>query len=181
MTRRKSLSVVSGDRPEGLGFETIMDRELAARFGVPYVHLAAFAIDVDRINAEVDDAPDWPLGWEVFLTEAYLLDRFDPAEDEHRELVADACAAAMDKREAFGAQLAFAVWDAVERGVFAEELRSLFRQWKRRPRELAAGLADLWQRAGELRPRLARACLEAPVEPPIAPPTRQALERMAQG
>lgn len=176
--RRKPLSVVPAGAPEGLGLETIMDRGLAARFGVPYVHLAAFAIDVDRVNAEVSDDPSWPAGWEVFLTEQYLLDRFDPARPEDRELVTDTCEAVMEGGQALGAQLPFAVWDAVERGAWPDDLRVLFRGWKRRPRELARHLAALWSEADTQRRRLVEAALAVPLEPPLAPPTREELERM---
>ncbi len=178
MPRRKPLSVVSGE-PEGLGLETIMDRALAAQLGVPYVHLAAFAIDLDRINAEVGDAEGWPTGWEVFLTELYLRERFDPSRPDDRELVTETCAAVMEAGQALGAQLPFAVWDAVERGAWPEELRAIFRPWRRKPVQLARALDALFEDADAERQRLAAACLGVPLEPPLAPPTREALARIS--
>lgn len=179
MTRRRNLPVRGGAEPEGLGLTTIMDRALASRFGVPYVHLAVFAIDLDRINAEHGDAPGWPTGWEVFLTERYLLEHLTPDDPEQQELIEEVCLAVMEGGQALGAQLPFAVYDAVERGVWPERLRGPFRGWRHRPRQLLEALASLWETADREAPRLAAACLEATVEPPLAPPTRQALEEMA--
>jgi len=179
VARKRNLPVRSDDEPRGLGLTTIMDRALAARFGVAYVHLAAFAIDVDRVNAEHGDEPGWPTGWEVFLTERYLLDTFDLAREADHELLEHACISIIEGGQALGAQLPFAVYDAADRGVWPQTLLAPFATWRRRPRELLAALAELWERADEEGPRLAAACLEAPVEPELAPPTRAALERMA--
>jgi hypothetical protein len=179
MRRRKALEVVPGDTPSGLGLETIMDRGLAARFGVPYVHLAVFAIDLDRINAEAGDDDVWPTGWEVFLTELYLLDRFDPANDEHRELVADTCSTVMDAGQALGAQIPFAVWDAVARRAWPRDLERLFRSWKKKPEALARALADLHADPDAPR-RLAERALALSLDPSLAAPTREALEALAR-
>jgi hypothetical protein len=175
---RKPLSVLSPTAPEGLGVETIMDRTLAARFGVPYVHLAVFAIDLDRVNVEVAGREDWPTGWEVFLTEVHLLAHLDPADPEQRELIDEVCAGIIEGGQALGAQIPFAVFDAVERGAWPEDLRGLFRPWRGGPRGLVAQLAPLWEDPQGARERLAGACLGVALDPPLAPPTVESLERM---
>jgi len=162
-----------------------MDRELAQKHGVTYVHLAAFAIDVDRVRDEVETEaldPMWPFGFEVFLTEAWLVEKL--GEGANEALLADACAAVMKKSlahegQVFGAQLPFAVFDGVARGELPEKLRQLFAIWKHEPRDLLDDLAELWARAEAERPRLARACLEVELDPPLAPPTREKLEAWA--
>lgn len=176
---KKSLPRIDPAR-EKLGLPTIMDRALAARHGAPYVHLAAFAIDVDRVREAVEGYDDpRPFGWEVLLTEAYLLERF--AGEGATALLEDAVLSILDgEPDALGGQLAFAVWDAIERGELPVALRRAFASWRTRPKELVKELAKLWPRAHELVPELARDCLEAGIEPPLAPPTREALERMAE-
>jgi hypothetical protein len=173
----KSLPRI-GPASEKLGLTTIMDRGLAARHGIPYVHLAAFSIDVDRVREAVEGYDDpRPFGWEVFLTEAYLLHRFGP---EERALLEDAVLSILDgEPRALGAQLAFAVWDAIERGALPRELREVFRSWRARPEELVRELAPLWQDEARWRTELARGCLDAELDPPLSPPTREALEAMA--
>lgn len=163
---------------EKLGLPTIMDRALAAKHGAPYVHLAAFAIDVDRVREAVEGYGDpRPFGWEVLLTEAYLLARFGA---DAGALLEDAVLSILDgEPDALGGQLAFAVWDALERGELPAELRRAFASWRARPKELSRALGELWPDAPRLVAELARGCLEAPLEPPLAPPTREALERMA--
>ena len=179
MTKRRSLDVVSPDAPEGLGVETIMDRALAARFGVPYVHLAVFAIDVDRINAEHGDDDAFPAGFEVFLTELYLTARFDPVSDsDARELVVETCENVIESGQALGAQVPFAVYAAIERGTWPSELASVFRGWKKKPAELLRSVTALHDDPDAAR-RIATACLEAPLDPPLAGPTREALEALA--
>ena len=64
VTKQKRLNVVR-PRDTKLGRATIMDRALAQRYGAPYVHLAAFAIDVDRVHRSRPDAPGLPDGCEV--------------------------------------------------------------------------------------------------------------------
>lgn len=155
-----------------------MDRALAARHGAPYVHLAVFAIDVDRVR-EALDGPDDPLpfGWDVHLTQGYLLERVGA---EHVALIEDTVLSILDGQpDALGGQLAFAVWDAVERDALPKELRAAFKAWRARPKELAKQLAKLRARGAELDAELARACLDVSLEPPLAPPTREALERLS--
>lgn len=167
---------------EGLGVHNIMDPALAARHGVPYVHLAAFAIDVDRVLELAEDDDPRPFGWEVFLTEVYMLARLDPRREEHRALVEDVCLGLLetDPGDALlGAQLPFAVYDAVQRGVWPAELREIFRSWRGRGEKFVERLAPLWQEPDALARALARGCLEADLSPPLAPPTREALEAIA--
>lgn len=181
MPKRRSLDVVGTEAPEGLGAETIMDRALAARFGVPYVHLAVFAIDVDRINAEHGDDDAFPTGFEVFLTERYLVDRFDPAVDaEARELVVETCEQVIESGQALGAQIPFAVYAAVTRGVWPAELSGVFRGWKKKPTELMRAVGTL-HADPESAARLAKGCLSTAIDPPLAAPTREALEALARG
>jgi hypothetical protein len=172
--------------PEGLGRKTIMDRALAGRHGAAYVHLAAFAIDVDRVrDATEGSADERPFGWEVFLTECWLVDRVSPADPVARGMIEDVVLAAIDASGAageegvLGAQVPFAVWDAVARGAWPAELRSAFSQWKARPKELVKDLAPLWKDEARHRRELATACLEAELDPPLAPPTLEALRAMA--
>ena len=179
MSKRRSLDVLPSAPSEGLGAETIMDRALAARFGVPYVHLAVFAIDVDRINAEHGEDDTFPTAFEVFLTELYLIERFDPAADpEARELVVETCEHVIESGQALGAQIPFAVYAAVERGAWPGDLAGVFRGWKKKPTELVQSVRALHAEP-EARARIAAACLSVPVDPPLAAPTREALEAIA--
>jgi hypothetical protein len=164
---------------EKLGLTTIMDRALAARYGTAYVHLAAFAIDVDRVREHVEGYDDpRPFGWEVLLTEHYLLERFG---DGDRALLEDVVLSILDgEPHALGGQLAFAVWDAIKRGALPDSLRIAFRSWRARPDELVKELAKLWVDAPRLVPQLAQGCLDVELDPPLAPPTREALEAMAR-
>lgn len=176
---KKSLLRVAPAQ-EKLGLPTIMDRALAARHGVAYVHLVAFAIDVDRVREAVEGYDDpRPFGWEVFLTEAYLLARFGA---EHRALLEDVVLSILDgEPDALGSQLAFSVWDALERGALPRELRDAFKSWRARPDELVRALAKLWEKGDALVRELAESTLAVELEPPLAPPTREALAAMAQG
>ncbi|MFW5921464.1 MAG: hypothetical protein ACOCUS_06455, partial [Polyangiales bacterium] len=194
-----------------LGAPTIMDRALAARHGVPYVHLAVFAIDVDRVRelhedlgawgghrepmagdpargragekAALGEEPDWPLGGEVFLTEAYLLRYVDPTDEDQLQLVEDVCLGILELKQAdvrLGVQVPFAVYDAVARGAWPKELERMFRPWKRRAEPLVKELSAMWERPEEQTARLAELCLDAPVEPPLADPTIEALLDMEE-
>ncbi|MEM9189921.1 MAG: hypothetical protein AAGF12_12135 [Myxococcota bacterium] len=174
---KKGLRVAE-DR-DGLGLQTIMDRGLASRWGVPYVHLAAFAIDVDRIREEVEgEALDsrWPTGWEVYLTGVYLTEHVDPARDF--ELLEDIAASIMEGGAALGAQLPFAIFDLVQRDRYPADLRRLFRSWRQKPIRLSRSLNELWssRQAGTL----ARQCLEVELDPPAAPPTLTELTRLSE-
>ena len=181
MARKKQLPSLSPAQ-EKLGLPTIMDRALAQSHGVPYVHLAVFAIDVDRIRDAVEGFDDpRPFGWEVLLTEAYLLRRFEPRKHAHEVLLLeDTVLSILDgATDALGSQLVFAVWDALARGELPKELDRAFRGWRTRPKQLVKELGRLWADPANV-PRLAASALEVEMEPPIAPPTREALENLAE-
>ncbi len=175
---------------EGLGHDTIMDPGLASRWGVPYVHLAAFAIDLDRVRELVEDdeeeegASPWPFAFEVFLTEMHLLGAIDPDVPDHLQMLEDVCLGILDHgpddMPPLGSQIVFAVYDAVERGALPESLRSVFASWKEPPRELLEELEPLFERPDVEAADLAMACLEIEMTPPLAPPTRAALEAMLE-
>jgi hypothetical protein len=171
---------------EGLGRPTIMDRALASKHGVPYVHLAVFAIDVDRVRDELDDLDErdaLPFAWEVFLTARYLAWRCDPSEDAIRTMLEDATLAVLElpasEEGVLGSQLPFAVWSLVARGLWPKTLESCFRAWKKKPRELDKELAKLFDRAEPLERELAARALTTTMDPPLAPPTRDALTSLA--
>jgi hypothetical protein len=167
-----------------LGLPTIMDRDLAAAHGVRYVHLAVFAIDIDRVYWLDPEAPDLAFGWEVFLTELFLLSHLSAASLEHRELLEAICMPLLEETPGeppLGGQLVFAVYDAVQRGELPVELRKLFFGWRSPPRELLAGLAQLQQNVQSSLPALVEYCLAAELSPPLAPPTREALSKMLNG
>ncbi|MCZ7685132.1 MAG: hypothetical protein M5U28_42720 [Sandaracinaceae bacterium] len=163
---------------EKLGLPTIMDRALAAKHGAPYVHLAAFAIDVDRVREAVEGYGDpRPFAWEVLLTEVYVLARFGR---DGSALLEDVVLSILEgEPDALGGQLAFAVWGRRRARRAARGAAARLRELARAPegagpraREAVAGRVPPRGRAG-------RGCLEAPLDPPLAPPTREALERMA--
>lgn len=163
-----------------------MDRALAEAYGVPYVHLAVFAIDVDRVRECLEDEgtdDDLPMGWEVFLTERFLETRLDVTTETGRTLVEDVVLAIFDLAPSddavFGSQLPFAVWHAVARGVLPTSLEETFRSWKAKPKELGVELDALYASKDETTRALARRCLDAPLAPPLAPPAREALEALA--
>ncbi len=180
---KRTLPQLGASR-EGLGRPTIMDRALAARHGVPYVHTVVFAIDVDRLRDETesDDDPR-PFAWEVFLTARYLAWRCDPTDEATRAMLEDAVSAVLELRPSeegvLGSQLPFAVWALVVRGLWPRDLESWFRAWKKRPRALEKELEVLFSGAVEQERALARFALSVELEPPIAPPTREALRSMA--
>lgn len=181
---KKSLPTLRAE-DEGLGHATIMEPALAARYGVPYVHLVVFAIDLDRLReaVEADEEAEslWPFGWEVFLTELHLLGIIDPADPEHIDLLEDVVEDLMAYPPGdppFGAQLAFAIHDAVVRGSLPAEISHAFKRWKKRPTELVESMDELFERADVEAADLAEACLEVALEPPLAPPTRDALEAL---
>lgn len=179
--REKKL-LPTADGAEGLGRATIMDPTLAASHGVAYVHLAAFAIDIDRVREYVEGPEDpRPFGWEVFLAEAYLLRHFDPTRRPEQVLLfEDVVLSVLDGRsDALGSQIAFAIWDAIERERFPVRLRGAFATWKARPTELVEELAPLHETQETLVPELAEGCLATPLDPPLAKPTLAALREMA--
>jgi hypothetical protein len=173
---KRPLPVVK-ETPPSLGRRTVMDRALAARHGVPYVHLVAFAIDLDRVREATDAHPAatrWPFGWEVYLTAQYLLAHVDPI--AARALVEDTCTSVVEAGDALGGQLPFAVYTLVSRGAYPDDLSALFSGWSAPPEELVKALSTLFddERAGEL----AAACRAFPLDPPLTAPTRAALETL---
>ena len=181
MAQKKHLPHLAPAK-EKLGLPTIMDPVLAQSHGVPYVHLAVFAIDVDRIRDAVEGFDDpRPFGWEVLLTEAHLLRAFDPARHPREvELLEDVVLSILDGApDALGAQLVFAIWDAIVRGALPKELERAFRGWKARPKQLVKELATLRGEAGIVE-RLATMALEVEIDPPVAPPTRERLLALSE-
>lgn len=163
-----------------------MDPALARQHGVLYVHLAALAIDLDRIADAVEHEAeeDWPFGWEVFLTEVVLLAEVDPEQEAFRNLVEDLCTSALDAsgdEVPLGAQVLFAVHDAVTRGDWPRELGELFDSWQDdADASLAEELAPLWEDPEVAAADLAAACLKVELDPPIAPTTRVILEAIVE-
>jgi hypothetical protein len=179
-----------------LELPTIMDRGLAAKHGALYVHLAAFAIDIDRVFAAIapddeDDigltgAPDpeeQPFGWEVFLTSARVR-ALDPGDPKVLAMLEETCAFVLDQapdEQGYGSQLVFGVYDAVKRGALPQSLADLFRSWRARPKQLDRALDALWKNDAAALPAIAARCESIALEPPLAPPTRATLQQMAAG
>jgi hypothetical protein len=176
-----------------LNLPTIMDRALAQKHGAAYVHLMAFAIDVDRVytqGAPVDEdalleadallKPEaLPFGWEVMLTGARL-HALDGSDGSVLAMLEDSVHHVLDQvpdEQGFGSQLVFAVYDAVQRSILPSALEDLFRAWRSRPKQLIRTLDGLW-RDETLLPRLAKHCLGETLDPKLAPPTAAALEQM---
>lgn len=158
-----------------------MDRALSARHGVPYVHLAAFAIDVDRVREAVEGPDDpRPFGWEVFLVEAYLVRHFDPnRRPEQAVLFEDIVLSVLDgEPDARGSQIVFAIWDLIVRGRFPKRLEGAFSQWRTRPTELISDLDTIFEDEPAQVESLAQSCLAVELDPPLAPPTKEALAAM---
>ena len=188
------------DASLGLGRDTIMDAALAARHGVRYVHLAAFAIDLDRLMEAAEDAElDLPFGFEVFMMEMSLLgllsargedeeesqndDESDDESEDDLALIEDAAVSIFerldpDEEPPLGASLLFAIRDALLRGELPERLESLFTGWSSGPDELGAQLDPLFDDPDLEAAAIARVCLGVELHPPLAPPTREALEAM---
>ena len=188
MTRGPKLRL-AGAR-EKLDQPTIMNSALAAKYGVAYVRLCAFAIDIDRAYTELEDDDDdegeeLPLGWEVFLTEVYMLGSIAAGSDDvARGLIEETCLSILEQapdEQGYGSQLLFAVYDAVARGAYPESLRSLFRSWHKPPRQLLDALAELHREPGPAIAALAERALHAPTDPGPSPPTRATLEQMREG
>lgn len=176
--KRKSLPVATPAQ-SGLGLPTIMNRDLVAAYGVNYVHLAVFCIDIDRVYWLDPEDASLPFGWEVFLTEFYVL-YTQPAQ----EILETVCTELLEETQGeppLGGQIAFAVYDAVQRGALPAELTRMFGVWKNRPRDLVSQLAELHTQAAENAKRLAAHCLQVELSPPLAPPTREALEKIVRG
>jgi hypothetical protein len=161
---------------------TIMDRALAAAHGARYVQLCAFAIDVDRVYGEQPEDSELPFGWEVFLTECYAVGSLDGSDAAQRTLIEETCLALLEQppdEQGHGSQLLFAIYDAIERGLYPKSLRGLFRSWRSRPRQLQRALDALWADAETSLRALAAHCLASGVE--LSAPTRRALVAMRGG
>jgi len=178
MTRKLPLPMAPAQTK--LGLPTIMDRDIAGTYGVAYVHLAVFAIDIDRVywlDPEAEDS-ELPFGWEVFLTQHYLLSQ--PAA-QNTELLEALCSALLEETPGeppLGGQIVFAIFDAVTRGKLPSSLSALFRHWKRPPAELTRALDRLHEHPHATAKQLASHCLDANLDPPLAPPTRDALQQI---
>jgi hypothetical protein len=171
MTRRR-LPQAKAD--SGLGLPTIMDRDLAASYGVPYIHLAVFAIDIDRVYWLDPELTSLPFGWEVYLTECFLLQQLTAASSELLEAICQPLLEETPGEPPLGGQIVFAVYDALQRGVLPVEMTTLFGHWRSPPRDLCESLAQL-HATPDVLPRLCAHCLNAELSPPLAPPTRAAL------
>ena len=181
MIRKRRLRTVRAEQA-GLGLQTIMDRALAAEHGVEYVHLTVFAIDIDRVYWLDPERADLPFGWEVFLTEYQMLESFDRESVKSRELIAAMVAHVLEQppgEPPLGGQIVFAVHDAVAHARLDSELIALFRSWNKAPEDLERSLAQLWEAPRDNARALAEHCLRAALTPPLAAPTKAALERMA--
>lgn len=162
-----------------------MDPGLALSYGVPYVHLAAFAIDVDRVRdaIEEDERPEMlalPMAWEVFLTALHLDARFDPEEDPDRTLLEELCQSLLEEgsdEPRLGQQIGFAIHELMAREFWPPHWRPLFRRWKQQGAipELDPCWEDLRTWAG----KLSQLCLDFPLDPPMLDSTREALEALA--
>jgi hypothetical protein len=169
---------------EKLELPTIMNSALAARYGVAYVRLAAFAIDLDRAYTLVGDDAALPFGWEVFVTECYLLASVDAADEQTRALLEETCLSLLEQPpddQGYGSQLLFAVHHAVQRGWYPSALAAPFRSWRNPPKQLHRALDELWTEPTEVLRALAIRVLELPLDPPLSPPTRKTLEQMGEG
>jgi hypothetical protein len=174
VTAKRSLPKVDPEQTS-LGLPTIMDRDLVDSHGVQYVHLAVFAIDIDRVYWLDPESTELPFGWEVFLTERFLL-----AHAAANELLESICMPLLEETPGeppLGGQIVFAIYDLSQRGELPESLRKLFFGWKKPPLELLEALAALHRDEAAL-PALVEHCLEADLTPPLAPPTREALRKL---
>ena len=183
MKRGRRLKTFAAQQA-GLGQPTIMDPAVAAAHGVAYVHMAVFAIDVDRVYWLDPDNQQLPFGWEVFLTQWYLLTRLEPREPRHLDLIEAMCwplVADAPGEPRLGGQVVFAVHDAVERGVLPKGLAKLFVGWRSRPRDLLQALSELRKNPVPQLTQLAEGCLNAELSPPLASPTREALVQLQRG
>ena len=80
-----------------------------------------------------------------------------------------------------GGQLVFAVYDALQRGALPNALEPVFRAWRRPPHDLLESLAEMHAHGASWARKLAEHCLNAELEPPLAPPTRGALQQIQAG
>jgi hypothetical protein len=181
MDKRKLLQVTPAH--ERLEQPTIMNSALAARYGVDYVRLAAFAIDLDRAYTAAPEDAALPFGWEVFVTECYLLGALDPNDETVCALLEETCLSILEQApddQGYGSQLLFAVYDAVTRGAYPSALATPFRSWRKPPKQLLRALRELFAQPDALRSQ-ASAVLALALDPPLSPPTRKTLEQMRDG
>jgi hypothetical protein len=181
MKRKRLLPSVQSEQ-SGLGLPTIMDRDLAATHGVLYVHLAVFAIDIDRVYWQDPEDSSLPFGWEVFLTECFLLQHLHDEPGSH-ELLEALCVPLLEETPGeppLGGQIVFAIYDAVRSAQLPPALSKLFSTWQNPPRELLSALDELDATRAQALPVLAQHCLSAELTPPLAPPTREALLKMRE-
>ncbi len=193
---KKRVLPLAAPRKTKLELPTIMDRALAVKHGAHYVHLSAFAIDVDRVftqNAPLDEDdlleadPGehdlFPFGWEVFLTSARL-HALDTSDIAVLALIEETCNHVLGQapeEQGYGSQLVFAVYDAVYRGTLPPALGDVFRSWRSRPKQLIKSLDAMWKNVDAMLPAIAAHCLATTLEPPLAPPTLATLEIMERG
>jgi hypothetical protein len=147
------------------------------------VQLAVFAIDIDRLFVADPGERTLPFGWEVFVTECFLLGRVDAHDAEQHALIEDACVAILEQEpddQGYGSQLLFAAYDAIERGFYPKQLDAVFQSWRKRPKQLFKALSELWQAPARELATCARHCLNVTLDPPLAPPAQQALQAMAE-
>ena len=169
----------------GLGQATIMDRALAAQYGVTYVHLSAFAIDVDRVFMATDDETELPFGWEVLLCLAYILRAVDSEAEEGRGLLEESCAHVLSFAPGdapLGSLLAFAVYVGARCGRVNAALLSSFSSWKTKGlRQLEAAAREFLVAPDPVLQHCARHCIDTAMTPPVSPPTLAVLREMAAG
>lgn len=181
--KRRTLPLANPSQA-GLGLPTIMDRDLAAAHGSAYVFLAAFAIDIDRVYWLDPEDTRLPFGWEVFLTEYFLLTWAQAQGERSHELLDAVCTPLLEETPGeppLGGQVVFAVYDALARGALPETMRTLFTSWRHAPRELLQNLHALHETSVATAKLLAAHCLAADLQPPLAAPTRLSLEQIASG
>jgi hypothetical protein len=184
VSKNKRLKLVDPEATR-LGRPTIMDRALAQRYGAPYVHLAAFAIDVDRVHRHTPESQALPFAWEVFLTELRIVRLLDEVTSDPTLMLEEVCLQIMDlpgrqpdPQGVLGAQLPFAVYTSVAHGHLPARLGHCFGAWKKPPTELIDAVARQFASEG-LGARLAQHCLNAVLDPPLTPPVRSELAAIA--
>lgn len=161
-----------------------MSRALAARHGRKYVAIAALAIDVERVFEIADDTdPDWPSGWEVAVVAGGLRAELDLTVVADRELLGDLVTDVFEHLEEhddepLGANILFAAYAVLAEANDPALLRDAFHRWKKRPTALLKELRRIEGEPGALA-RLAGQCLDAPLEPALSEPTREALTRLS--
>ncbi len=173
---------MTGPEPEGLGLATIMNPVLAKKHGATYVHLAAFAIDVDRAGILLEDATDPPpFGADVYLVAAYVRDRFaaEPTTGLLEDVVLDVLEVEPDEKR-LGTQLPFAIYWLAARDLAPREWLGWFTQWRKPPTGILADVDAIAARP-EAIAELAQRWLAIEIDPPFVAPVRAALEALCRG